>query len=97
MLDKDLRVYLAARGRDDIRAILASVSADGNTGTSRETRVNCGDRTVRRGDLADWLHELDKAQEAREQRTFRYVQWTFWAAVIAAGVAVVGVLATWLH
>jgi hypothetical protein len=36
---------------------------------------------VESGDIEEWLLELDKAREVREQRSFRYLQWTFWAAV----------------
>jgi hypothetical protein len=42
-----------------------------------------------------WLREEDLARRLREKETHRYVQWTFWAAVAAVIVGIVGVAVTW--
>jgi hypothetical protein len=44
-----------------------------------------------------WLREQDHARRTREQKTYNYVRWTFWAAVAAVIVGVVGVAVTLLH
>lgn len=36
-----------------------------------------------------WLHNREQARKVREQQTYWYVRWTFWAAVIAALVGVI--------
>ena len=44
-----------------------------------------------------WLGEQSRARRAREQKTYRYVRWTFLAAVAAVLVSVAGVITTLLH
>ena len=44
-----------------------------------------------------WLREQENAKALREQRSYRYLQWTFWAAVGAVVVGIIGVLVTLLH
>jgi hypothetical protein len=44
-----------------------------------------------------WLGEQAEARRVREERTYRYVQWTFFAALAAVFVGVIGVLVTLLH
>jgi hypothetical protein len=43
-----------------------------------------------------WLREEDRARGLREKETHCYVQWTFWAAVAAVIVGIIGVAVTWL-
>ena len=42
-----------------------------------------------------WLRAEAKKRTLREQQTYRYVQWTFWAALAAVVVGIGGVLVTW--
>lgn len=44
-----------------------------------------------------WLREQENAKALRERQLHRYAQWTFWAAVGAVLVGIVGVLVTVLH
>jgi hypothetical protein len=44
-----------------------------------------------------WLREQERAREIRDMRTFDYVRWTFWAAVGAVIIGVIGVAVTVLH
>jgi hypothetical protein len=41
-----------------------------------------------------WLHEKEQQRESRERSTYRYVQWTFWAAVSAVAIGIAGVIVT---
>jgi predicted lysophospholipase L1 biosynthesis ABC-type transport system permease subunit len=41
-----------------------------------------------------WLGEQAGARRAREERTFRYVRWTFFAAVAAVIVGIAGIAVT---
>jgi hypothetical protein len=40
-----------------------------------------------------WLREQENTRKRREQEMYRYAQWTFWAAVGAVFVGIIGVLA----
>jgi hypothetical protein len=44
-----------------------------------------------------WLREQGRAREIRDIRTFDYVRWTFWAAVGAVIIGIIGVAVTVLH
>ena len=44
-----------------------------------------------------WLREQETAKALRELQLYRYAQWTFWAAVGAVLVGIIGVLVTVLH
>ncbi len=44
-----------------------------------------------------WLRENECARELREQETYRYTRRTFWAAVAAVIVGIIGIVATLLH
>jgi hypothetical protein len=44
-----------------------------------------------------WLGEQAAARRLREERTYQYVRWTFWAAVAAVIVGIVGVGVTLRH
>lgn len=44
-----------------------------------------------------WLREQEKAVLSRDAQLRCYVQWTFWAAVAAVIVGVVGVAVTWVR
>jgi hypothetical protein len=44
-----------------------------------------------------WLREQENAKALRERQLYRYAQWTFWAAVGAVFVGIIGVLVTVLH
>jgi hypothetical protein len=44
-----------------------------------------------------WLGEQEKAKAVRERQLYRYAQWTFWAAVGAVFVGIIGVLVTVFH
>ena len=41
-----------------------------------------------------WLREQASARKLREEQTYRYVRWTFWAAVAAVIVGIIGVAVT---
>jgi hypothetical protein len=45
----------------------------------------------------EWLREQEATRELRERRIFSYAQRTFWAAVAAVVVGVIGVVATLIH
>jgi hypothetical protein len=42
-----------------------------------------------------WLREKEIAREAREKAAHWYTKWTFFAAVAAVIVGIIGVLVTW--
>ena len=44
-----------------------------------------------------WLREQENAKALRERKLHWYAQWTFWAAVGAVSVGIIGVLVTVLH
>lgn len=44
-----------------------------------------------------WLREQDKSRRLREDKIYRYTQRTFWIAVAAVIVGILGVLITLLH
>jgi hypothetical protein len=44
-----------------------------------------------------WLGEVAATRRARELRSYNYVRWTFYAAVAAVIVGVVGIVVTMLH
>jgi hypothetical protein len=44
-----------------------------------------------------WLGEEAQARRGREEQTYRYVQWTFFAALAAVIVGIVGVIVTLFH
>jgi hypothetical protein len=44
-----------------------------------------------------WLREQDESRRLREDKIYRYTQRTFWAAVAAVIVGILGVLITLLH
>jgi hypothetical protein len=44
-----------------------------------------------------WLKDRQEQQDRREEATYRYVRWTFYAALAAVIVGVVGVLVTLVH
>ena len=44
-----------------------------------------------------WLGERALERTKGEARTFRYIQYTFWAAVAAVIVGIVGIVVTLLH
>ena len=44
-----------------------------------------------------WLREQENAKALRERQLHWYAQWTFWAAVGAMLVGIIGVLVTVLH
>jgi hypothetical protein len=44
-----------------------------------------------------WLRENECARELREQEIYSYTRRTFWAAVAAVIVGIVGIVATLLH
>ena len=44
-----------------------------------------------------WLREKECARELREQETYSYTRRTFWAAVVAVIVGIIGIVATLLH
>jgi hypothetical protein len=44
-----------------------------------------------------WLREQDESRRLREAKIYRYTQRTFWAAVAAVIVGILGVLITLLH
>jgi hypothetical protein len=44
-----------------------------------------------------WLREQENAKALRERQLYRYAQWTFWAAVGAVFVGIIGVLVTVFH
>ena len=41
-----------------------------------------------------WLRGKAKERKLREEQTYRYVQWTFWAALAAVFVGIIGVAVT---
>jgi hypothetical protein len=43
-----------------------------------------------------WLREKEVERERQEQKARTYVRWTFWAAVAAVVVGILGVLVTWV-
>jgi hypothetical protein len=47
-----------------------------------------------RRDVEDWLTAFDRERADRERASYTYVKWTFWAAVAAAFIGVVGVIMT---
>ena len=42
-----------------------------------------------------WLRQKEVERECQEQTMRSYVRWTFWAAVAAAIVGILGALVTW--
>jgi hypothetical protein len=44
-----------------------------------------------------WLGEQASKRRVREEKTYWYVKWTFWAALAAVGVGMIGVVVTVLH
>lgn len=44
-----------------------------------------------------WLGEVAAARRAREARSYSYVRWTFYAAVAAVIVGVIGIIVTLLR
>jgi hypothetical protein len=44
-----------------------------------------------------WLRDQERARIKRDQQTFNYVRWTFWAAVGAVIIGIIGVVVTVLH
>jgi hypothetical protein len=44
-----------------------------------------------------WLREQERARVRRDQQIHFYTRHTFWAAVAAVIVGVIGVAVTWLH
>jgi hypothetical protein len=44
-----------------------------------------------------WLRDKECASELREQETYRYVRRTFWAAIAAVLVGIIGIVATLLR
>jgi hypothetical protein len=44
-----------------------------------------------------WLGDQAQARRAREERTFNYVRWTFFAAVAAVLVGIIGIASTLMH
>ncbi len=45
----------------------------------------------------EWLREQEVARRLREQKAYSYTQRTFWAAVAAVMVGMIGVVATLIH
>jgi len=52
---------------------------------------------VKRQAAFRWLGEQTSARRRREERTYQYVRWTFFAAVAAVVIGIVGVAVTLLH
>ena len=44
-----------------------------------------------------WLKDIETRRERREAHTLWYVKWTFWAAVVAVLVGIVGAVVTLVH
>jgi hypothetical protein len=47
--------------------------------------------------VAQWLREKERARRAQERQAYAYTRWTFWAAVVAAIVSVIGIVVTLVH
>jgi hypothetical protein len=77
---------LERQGENAIRSSLYS-SAGVTVGLSDERKRQHAFR---------WLRETEREREQRERSTHRYVQWTFWAAVAAVIVGIIGVAVTLL-
>ncbi len=45
----------------------------------------------------EWLRVKERDRAELDRATFRYVKWTFWAAVAAAVIGIVGVVVTLMH
>jgi hypothetical protein len=61
------------------------------------TGVNVGINSESKRQYAfRWLREKEREREDRERSTHSYVQWTFWAAVAAVIVGIIGVAVTLL-
>ena len=41
-----------------------------------------------------WLREQERERNVRDKQTYKYVRWTFWAAVAAVIVGIIGVTVT---
>ena len=51
----------------------------------------------RRTFALEWLSKQEAARRHREQEAYSYTQWTFYAAVAAVIVGMIGVVATLIH
>jgi hypothetical protein len=60
-------------------------------------RGNLSGNEPRRQFAFRWLAERQTKKEFREQKIYSYMQWTFWAAVAAVFVGIIGVIVTLLH
>ena len=74
--------YFERLGIDEVQAHLASGAFPGSNQKIAAYR---------------WLKKKRADRDSREAESHRYVKWTFWAAVAAVLVGVVGVAVTVLH
>jgi hypothetical protein len=87
----ELRDQLEVFGED---VLVGAVAAGEHSSKGAEL-----DRLLRekRPEILEWLHEQAAARKLREEETYGYVRWTFWAAIAAVLVGIVGVAVTLGH
>jgi hypothetical protein len=89
-LTQKQRAALDRLGHNNVRTRL---SAHLNAGDASAV-PGLGDGMMARRDVEDWLTAFDRERADRERASYTYVKWTFWAAVAAAFIGVVGVIMT---